>query len=78
MAQNTRAFNNQERTRAITALNQAKQAIASAQSTIPAGGSVLPLDEVDGSYQQLNDAKSDIDSALRELGGKPCGGGRPC
>jgi hypothetical protein len=75
---NTKTFDSSDRTKAITALNQAAAAIASAQSTIPAAPSELPLDDVDCTYQKLNDAKSDIQSAQNALGGKPCGGGKPC
>ena len=31
-----------------------------------------------GIVQTLHMAKSEIQSALSDLGGKPCGGGRPC
>jgi len=75
---NTKTFNSNDRTKAITALGQAALAIAAAQSTIPSAPSILPLDDVDCTYQKLNDAKSDIQSAQDALGGKPCGGGKPC
>jgi hypothetical protein len=60
------------------ALGDATAAIAAAKSRIPAAGTVLILDDSDETYQKLNDAKSDIEKALSALGGRPCGGGRPC
>ena len=78
MPQNPKTIRAQHILDAKKALGDATAAIAEAESTIPAAGAVLPLDQVDGTYQKLNDAKSDIQSALSALGGKPCGGGRPC
>jgi hypothetical protein len=67
-------------TDAKKALKDATDAITAAQAsgTMPLAGNELPLNVEDGTYQKLNDAKSDIQSALSALGGKPCGGGRPC
>jgi len=40
-------------------------------------GSELPEDD-DGVWDRLHKAKGQILYALIDLGGKPCGGGRPC
>jgi hypothetical protein len=78
MPSNQKIVRSSDITNAQQALADAANAMTAAQGSIPAAGSVLQLDQVGGAYQQLNDAKTDIQTALSALGGKPCGGGRPC
>jgi hypothetical protein len=72
-------FSNGERGSALTELDNAKKhiddAIAGVNTAAPqnSGGTVT-----DPVVDALDKAKARITVALIDLGGKPCGGGRPC
>lgn len=74
-------FNAAERANAIQAMNAATNSIATAQTTVnqipatPPGNTYLMADDA---VVDLVEAKSSIDAALADLGGRPCGGGKPC
>ena len=63
---------------ATTALAQATSGIQGAETLMPAPDDYVSPEADDGIVQTLHTVKSDIQSALSALGGKPCGGGRPC
>lgn len=50
--------------------------IQTANENLPAAGT--DVDKNHPSVTPLRDARDQISSALNDLGGKPCGGGRPC
>jgi hypothetical protein len=62
---------------AATALNSATALIADAKTKMPAAGSEL-TEEAHGAFDKLHKAKGQVLGALIDLGGRPCGGGRPC
>jgi len=62
---------------AAAALNNATALIADAKKKMPAAGNEL-TEEADGAFDKLHKAKGQILGALIDLGGRPCGGGRPC
>jgi hypothetical protein len=63
---------------ATAALEGAEQSIAKAKEILPDPNTEVSPEEDKGIVQTIHDARSDIESALSALGGKPCGGGKPC
>ena len=62
---------------ATAALNSATALVADAKKKMPAAGNEL-TEEEGGAFDKLHKAKGQILGALIDLGGRPCGGGRPC
>lgn len=62
---------------ADTALNTATTLIGDAKGKMPAEGGEL-TEDTDGAFDKLHKAKGQILGALIDLGGRPCGGGKPC
>jgi len=62
---------------AAAALNNATALVADAKKKMPAAGNEL-TEEADGAFDKLHKAQGQILGALIDLGGRPCGGGRPC
>ena len=73
-------FTDEEKTSAETALSEAKQTVGATETTViaavkgPDGESEVSVPLI----KELQDANGKIAGALADLGGKPCGGGRPC
>jgi|MudIll2142460700_1097286.scaffolds.fasta_scaffold2550040_2 hypothetical protein len=70
-------FTQAERDSANAALDDATRSISQGKTKVagipPADNTVTP-----GVINDLHDAKAKIAGALADLGGRPCGGGRPC
>jgi hypothetical protein len=73
-------FTAAEKESAEVALRDAKQTVGVTETTVSAA-----VRGPDGNYEvavplikDLQDANGRIAGALADLGGKPCGGGRPC
>ena len=70
-------FTQAERDSANAALDDATALVADAKRKMPAAGNELTFEE-GGAFDKLHKAKGQILGALIDLGGRPCGGGRPC
>ena len=70
-------FTQAERDSANAALDEAAARIAQGKSKV-AGIPSSDNTVTPGVVSDLHDAKGKIAGALADLGGKPCGGGRPC
>jgi hypothetical protein len=61
---------------ASDSLANAEEKIGAASGAMPSGPTVV--DSEDQYVKDLRDARDEVSKALGALGGKPCGGGRPC
>ena len=66
-----------------TDLKNANDSLVKAGEKIEEASQGMPsapteVDSEDQCVKDLRDARNELSNALGDLGGKPCGGGRPC
>jgi len=71
-------FSAQQKTSADAAMTKAKEGIDAAGPKINAAQQSGNCEMDDDTVDDLLLAKANIEYALSDLGGRPCGGGRPC
>ena len=59
-------------------LEDAKAALDRALGMLPSPNTDVSPEPGGGIVDEMNEAKVEIQFALADLGGRPCGGGRPC
>lgn len=78
MPKQYKTFTSNEKTSADGAMQTAKDSIDAAGKKVTAVQQSGANKVDDSIVEDLHNAKDLIGGALADLGGKPCGGGRPC